>query len=151
MGTYSFLSVSASINGPGGAFALGQGSGAAEEGITIAMAAEKNTMTPGADGSGMHSLRASNAGKVKVRLLKTSPVNQQLSQMYALQKSTPALWGQNVFLLNDSVRGDVVAARECAFAKLPDLTYATEGGINEWEFDAIHVDEQLGSGSPVLA
>lgn len=150
MGTYSFLSVNATIAGAGGAFSLAQGAGAAEEGISIAANGEKNTMTIGAGGEGQHSLHANDSGKVTVRLLKTSPINQKLSQMYALQKSSPALWGQNVFTLNDSNRGDVVAATECAFTKHPDLTYATEAGMIEWEFDAIHVDRALGSGSPTL-
>lgn len=148
MGVYSFLNISASISGPGGTFSLGSGSGNAEEGITTAMDGEKNTKTMGADGSGMHSLRASNGGKITVRLLKTSPVNAQLSQLYNFQKSSSANWGQNTIKVSDVIRGDVVDGSQCAFVKHPDLTYATEGGIIEWEFDVIDLEEQLGSGVP---
>lgn len=148
MSTYSFLDVHASITGPGGSFQLGSGAGAAEEGISFEMKEEKNTQTIGADGTGMNSLHAGNAGKVTVRLLKTSPVNAQLSQLYNQQRQSSALWGQNVFSLNDSARGDVVAATGCAFMKHPNLQYAKDGNVIEWEFEAITLDILLGSGSP---
>lgn len=148
MSTYSFLDVSASISGPGGTFSLGSGSGNAEEGITTAYDGEKNTKTMGADGSGMHSLHASNGGKITVRLLKTSPVNAQLSTMYNFQKTSSANWGQNVLKVSNVISGDVVDGNLCAFTKHPDLTYAVEGGVVEWEFDAIELDEQLGAGVP---
>lgn len=148
MGVYSFLDVQASITGPGGAFSIGSDAGAAEEGITTAFVGEKNTMTKGAGGEGMHSLHASNAGKVTIRLLKTSPTNAKLSQMYNFQKASSGRWGQNVIMVSNTVRGDVVSARECAFTKHPDLTYATEGGTIEWEFDAIQLDELIGAGVP---
>lgn len=53
MATYSFQDVAATIVGPGGAFSLGYGEATAEEGITIARAGDKNTMTVGSDGEGM--------------------------------------------------------------------------------------------------
>ncbi len=56
MGVYSFLNVNATIAGPGGAFNLAAGAAAAEEGITIEAAEDKNVMTIGADGQGQHSL-----------------------------------------------------------------------------------------------
>ncbi|MBU9403923.1 DUF3277 family protein, partial [Burkholderia multivorans] len=62
MATYSFQDVTATIVGPGGAFSLGYGSANAEEGITIAQAGDKNTMTVGADGEVMHSLHADKSG-----------------------------------------------------------------------------------------
>jgi hypothetical protein len=148
MGVYSFLDVQASIIGPGGSFSLGSDAGAAEEGITTAFVGEKNTMTKGAGGEGMHSLHASNAGKITVRLLKTSPVNAQLSAMYNFQKSSSGNWGQNVIKVSNTVRGDVVDGNQCAFTKHPDLTYATEGGSIEWEFDVIQLDELIGAGVP---
>lgn len=148
MATYSFLNVQASITGPGGAFSLGAGSANAEEGITTAFAGEKNTMTMGADGAGMHSLHASNAGKITLRYLKTSPVNAQLSALYRFQKANSANWGQNVIKVSDTQRGDVVSAKQCAFTKHPDLTYAVEGGMIEWEFDVITLDELIGAGVP---
>jgi len=148
MAVYSFLNIRASITGPGGAFSLGAGSANAEEGITTSYVSEKNTMTIGADGSGMHSLRASNAGKITVRLLKTSPVNAQLSALFRFQKANAALWGQNVIVVSDTQRGDLCTGREVAFTKHPDLTYAVEGGNVEWEFDVVRLDELLGAGIP---
>jgi len=150
MGTYSFMDVQAALVIGGVSISLGDGSGAAEEGITVAMVDDKNVMTIGADGEGMHSLRASKAGTITVRLLKTSPVNQQLSLAYNLSTSSSLLHGKAVMSVADPVRGDLVTARGVAFAKQPDLVYAAVGNANEWVFHAIKIDELLGQGSPSL-
>lgn len=147
MATYSFSNVQASITGPGGTIQMGNGSATAEEGITTEPT-ERNTMTTGSDGSVMHSLHAAKPGKITVRLLKTSPVNAALSQMQAFQMASSATHGQNVITVTDPVRGDVVTGIFCAFKKPPNLTYAVEGGMNEWEFDVGQIDELLGSGVP---
>ena len=64
--TYSFLDTQASIQGPGGAFSIGAGAGIAEEGITVEPNVDQDTMTIGADGTGMHSLIADQSGKITV-------------------------------------------------------------------------------------
>lgn len=148
MATYSFLDVHASIAGPGGSFQLGSGAGAAEEGITIADAEDRNTRTMGADGSGMHSLHAGKPGDITIRLLKASPVNAQLEALFNTQSQSSSLWGQNVITLNDIARGDVTTAQQVAFVKRPDLVYAKVGNTNEWTFAAIKVDRVLGTGAP---
>jgi len=48
-----------------GVIDLGYGAAIAEEGITFAMAGDKNTMTIGADGEGMHSLHADNCNQTR--------------------------------------------------------------------------------------
>ena len=148
MATYSFLDVNASIAGPGGSFQIGSGAGAAEEGITVADTEDRNTMTIGADGEGMHSLHAGKSGNVAVRLLKTSPVNAQLEALFNLQAQSSASWGQNVITINDVARGDVITCRGVAFTKRPDIVYAKQGNTNEWMFQAIKIDRVLGTGSP---
>lgn len=147
MGTYSFTKVNASITGPGGSFSIGAGAGNSEEGITVAMLEDKSTMTIGADGSVMHSLHASNGARVTIRLLKTSPVNAQLNALYNFQKSSPALWGVNTLVISDTIRGDVIASGQVAFAKQADVNYAKEGGTMEWAFFG-SVEEVLGTGVP---
>ncbi|MCX5495370.1 DUF3277 family protein [Kaistia dalseonensis] len=149
-GTYSFLDVQAAIEGPGGKFELGSGSGNAEEGITIARAEDKNTLTMGADGSGMHSLHAGRHGTVTITLLKTSPRNQQLMTMYNFQQTSSANWGQNFISIRNYISGDGTTAKACAFKKVPDLTYAKDGNTHQWVFDAIAIDTILGSGTPEL-
>ena len=149
MAAYSFADVAVTLIGPGVAISLGSDSGAAEEGITVEMAEDKNTMTKGADDSTMHSLHASNGGSVAVRLLKTSPVNAQLAAAYNFQRSGAANWGQNTIVVSNLQTGDVISCQECAFAKFPNLTYAKEGGMNEWAFHVGKVDGLLGTGSPV--
>ncbi len=144
-GTYSFIDVQASIVGPGGAFSLGYGEATAEEGITIAAANDKNTMTVGSDGSVMHSLRADGSGQITLRYLKTAPVNRTLMALYNAQKIDSRLWGKNVITVSQSVAGDIATGIQCAFKKVPDLTYATEGGTVEWVFDAGRIEEMLGT------
>lgn len=141
--TYSFQDVKASITGPGGSFALGSGAGAAEEGISIEMSEDLNTMTIGADGSVMHSLHANKSGRVIVRLLKTSPTNALLSNMVAMQRTSSALHGQNVFVLSNPQTGDKITCQQVAFGKIPANTFAKEGGTLEWEFHAGIIDQSL--------
>ncbi|KWR75318.1 hypothetical protein RN01_29845 [Cupriavidus sp. SHE] len=144
-GTYSFIDVQANIVGPGGSFPLGYGEATAEEGITIAMANDKNTMTVGSDGNGQHSLRADNSGQITVRYLKTAPVNRTLMALYNAQRIDSRLWGKNVITVTQSVAGDIATGIQCAFKKIPDLTYATDGGTVEWVFDCVRLDEMLGT------
>lgn len=152
MGTYSFLDNTASIAGPGGNFNIsGQGVGNAEEGIDIEMVADKNTLTIGADGSPMNSLAASTAAKLIVRLLKTSPVNAQLSALYNTQVISSALHGQNVVTIKNPISGDSITATNVAFKKFPKVAYAKEAGFMEWEFDCGTCVFTLGSGGTVAA
>lgn len=148
MATYSFQDVVAAITGVGGSVNLAAGAGVAEEGITIESMEDKNTMTIGADGSGMHSLVANEASTVTIRLLKTSPVNKQLQEMYNLQTKSAATHGKNTVTVRDAVRGDNITLTEVAFKKRPSVTYSKEGGINEWTFDAVRTITVLGSGNP---
>lgn len=143
---YSFLNVVATIAGPGGIFNLASGAAVAEEGITIEPAEDKNVMTVGADGQGQHSLIASDACTVTVKLLKTSPINAALMLMYDLQSASSSLWGQNVITVVDSGRNDLTTIQAAAFKKKPVLTYAKEAGMNEWVFDAIKANTVLGAG-----
>lgn len=145
MHTYSFLDVHAAIVGPGGAISLGSGAGNAEEGITIEPTEDINTMTIGADGQPMHSLHADKSGKVTVKLLKTSPINAKLSAMYAFQTSSGANHGQNTLSIANSATSDIITCRAVAFEKAPGITYAKDGGMNEWTFAAGIIDRILGT------
>lgn len=143
---YSFLNIACAMAGPGIIANLAAGAAAAEEGITIEAAEDKNQMTIGADGKGQHSLIASDAVALTVRLLKTSPLNAALMAAYDLQSASSALWGQNVFTVVDSGRGDTTVIQACAFKRRPTLTYAKEAGMMEWQFDGIAANTILGSG-----
>lgn len=148
MSAYSFLDVQASIVGPGGSITIGSESGAADEGITVE-ATERSSMQTGASGDVVHSLHGAKPGKMTLRLLKTSPINSQLSVMAGLQLASSALHGQNIISVVNPTSGDVVTGRQCAFKKLPNLTYGKEAGTNEWEFDVGMLDEILGTGQPI--
>lgn len=148
MATYSFLDVHAAIAGPGGGFAFGAGSGSAEEGISAEFNDDHNSLTVGADGSAQNSLNASKAGRLTVRLLKTSPVNALLNAMWAFQRSGAATWGQNVVTVSDIARGDVYTCQLVAFKKFPGNNWGAKAGTIDWEFDVGVMDPILGIGAP---
>lgn len=145
MASYSFKDVTATFVGPTGVFSLGYGSANAEEGIDIVAAGDKNTMTVGADGEGMHSLHADKSGQITVRLLKTSPMNQKLMSTYDAQAISSSLWGQNVITVSNTASGDLHVGRQCAFKKKPDMKYAKDGDIIAWVFDVVKIDSALGT------
>ncbi|WP_269914798.1 phage structural protein [Acinetobacter sp. HY1485] len=145
MSTWSFMDTHATLASDDGTIDLGYGAAVAEEGITVAMLDNKNTMTIGADGEGMHALHASKAGTVTVRLLKTSPTNAKLMNLYNVQQQSAKKWGKNSFTLNNPSAGDNVSATKLAFQKAPDYNAAKEGQTVEWVFDAIKIDMKLGS------
>lgn len=145
MPTYSFMDVSASLVGPTGTCDLGYGAAVTDEGISIDMAGDKNTMLIGADGEGMHSLHADKSGVVTVRLLKTSPQNSVLQAMYDAQTLSSTLHGKNIITVRNSASGDITVARSCAFKRKPSLSYKKDGDMLEWTFDSIKIDTILGT------
>jgi hypothetical protein len=150
--TYSFIDNLVAISGPNGNFNLGGPNVAnSEGGISIVMTEDKNTMTIGAGGEGMHSLHAGKSGTVTARLLKTAPANAQLSQMYAADTAGGASHGRNTISIRDLARGDTITASEVAFAKFADITFAKDGGEMVWTFHAVKIDFVLGSGIPLAA
>jgi hypothetical protein len=143
---YSFQNIAATLIGPGGILNLGQGSGCAEEGITIAPSEDKNKMDIGADGTGQHTLIANESATVTARFLKTSPTNAALMIMYNLQTSSSKLWGTNNLTVRDTARGDFHELQQCAFKKKPEIVYGKEGPMMEWAFDCLVATSVLGSG-----
>jgi hypothetical protein len=148
--TWAFQDVVATLNGPGGVITLGQGAGVATEGMTVSYTEEKDTVVTGADGSIQHSLRAGQTGRISVRLQRTSPTNRLLSQLYNFQRQFSPNWGQNTIAVSNVATGDQQVGAFMAFVKHPDIQYATEGGMVEWEFVGI-VESDLGAGVAGLA
>ncbi|MFU9135768.1 MULTISPECIES: phage structural protein [unclassified Erwinia] len=144
MAAYSFMDVTASFVGPGVVFDVGSGSAHSDEGITVAMAGNKNTMTLGIDGEGMNSLLPGKSGTITINLLQTSPVNKKLSLAYNAQSESSATWGNNVIVIRNNASGDVITARGVAFNKLPDMKFTKEGGTLSWVFDCIKIDQVMG-------
>jgi len=143
-GPYSFKDVQATILGPTGFVNIGYGSASSDEGITIEMAGDKNTMLIGADGEGMHSLHADKSGTVTVHLLQTSPTNAKLQAMYDAQTLNSSLHGENVITVRNVASGDTITCRQVAFKKSPQKNYKKDGSVLEWVFDAIKIDAILG-------
>ncbi len=148
-GTYSFLDTHVQVVGPGMAVSLGSGAGVANEGITIEPREDKTSLLVGADGNWMTSLHAGTPAMITVRLLKTSPTNAILSAVYNFQSLSSENWGQNIFTIWQPNWQDKIVAAGCSFLRLPSVTYATEGNVNEWQFLCGNVQMQLGAGSQV--
>lgn len=144
--TYSFLDVAATMIGPNVTTTLGSSSGNSEEGITIAFAEDQDTMTIGADGTGMHSIHGGQSGTVSVRLLKSSPVNAILSAAYQADRAVPSSGGQNTIVVSWLAGGDVYSMQQCAFRKFPDNAYAKDAAMLEWQFNAIFITALIGAG-----
>ena len=145
MATYSFLDVTASLSGPTGVIDLGFGTGNAKEGITVSLANARNSMTVGADGEVMHSLKADASGTVTVRLLYTSAANAALQAMYDAQALSSSLWGNNIITIRNKGNNEITTCRSVAFQKQPDRNYAEEGQIVEWVFDCGKINTISGS------
>lgn len=144
MATYSFMDVTASLTGPTGVVDLGYGAAVAKEGITVALTNARNTMTVGADGEGMHSLKADKSGTVTVRVLQTSSVNAKLQALYNAQALSSSLWGNNVITIRNKANSETTVCRSCAFQKQGDITYSEEGQMREWIFDCVKIDTITG-------
>ena len=142
---YSFMDTQAALTGPAGTVNLGYGAGDAEEGITLEMLTDKDVMVIGADGSVMHSLRATKGGTLTVRLLKTSPTNAVLERLYNTESNNPAIWGNDTITITQIGVGDLHNCASVAFKKKPNFKYAQDGDIIEWEFNAGFIDSILGT------
>lgn len=144
---YAFRDMTCSIIGlVGGSINLAVDAGVAEEGLSFVFNEDKNTMSIGADGSGMHTLNAGSGGVVTVNLLKTSPTNALLDAMYNAQRLNSAGWGRNIITGRHTVLGDTILCTGVAFKKHPDVTYNKAGPMMAWTFDAIRIDTVLGNG-----
>ena len=149
MATYSLKDIEASIEGPGGSFQIGAGVGLAEEGINIESTGDVNTMTEGGDGEIMHSLKASTAATLTLTLLRTSPTNAKLMNLFNFQTSSSRFHGQNIIIVRNPVSGDVNTLTQAAFQKKPALPYAVDGGKTVWTFQG-KLTTILGSGTPEI-
>jgi hypothetical protein len=81
-----------------------------------------------------------------VTVLKTSPLNAMLANLYSAQKGSSSTWGQNTVSIRDMVNGDDITCSGCAFQTVPDINYATEGGTNAWVFDSGKIEWKAGTG-----
>lgn len=147
MATYSFIDTVGTGVFAGETVQLGYGAGTAEEGISIAMDEDKTITVTGSDGTLMHSLAASNTGMVTIRLLKISPQNQRLQNIYNRTRLVAALWGANHLSFHNITTGDQIELTQAAFVKTPDNNYAKEGNILEWTFRGV-LSITYGRGAP---
>jgi hypothetical protein len=145
---YCFEDVTFAVAGPNNlnAFAAGE----AEEGFTIEFEGNKNTMTVGANGDVMHSLRVGQPGRLILRLLKTSSFNKTLSDNWTYQTSSAANHGLMTWQVTDAARGDTWTCSGCAFGNHASGQYAVVGNVQEWVFDVGRITPKLGAGTDRL-
>lgn len=143
-GTWSFGDVHGSLAGPFVSILLGDGSGSADEGISVEATEDVNRMTTGADGSGFHTLIEVKAARITIRLLKMSPQNYAMQQALSAQRASSVSWGKNVIAVANPVTGDQLLAIGVAFSRQPSNTYAKDPNIIEWHFDSIRTTIVMG-------
>jgi hypothetical protein len=143
------MNVAGSIAGPGGVVSIGYPNGNAKEGLHVEYLEAKDAMVVGADGAIMHSLRSGNAARVTVNLLKTSPTNALLSNLYNFQRTQASFWGLNTIAISDVQRGDVGAGSQMAFERHTGVVWAEDANIMQWSFQGNWL-QILGSGAPTL-
>lgn len=143
-GTYGFKDVIATVTGPGGTVTF---TGQADEGYALEFEGDKSTMTTGAGGDVMHSVRVTQSGMITFNLLQTSLSNAQLQALYDYQNLTPARAGRNTITIRDLNVGDNVVGLFCAFRKFPNLSWATLGGTRSWAFNVGQMSPVLGDGT----
>ena len=147
MSSYSFADFNASITGLGPEPNISFGSGAgvsADEGITVEPTQDDNIQTVGADGVVQNNKVAGSPAVITVRLLKTSPVNQQLSRMYTFQRAAGVRSDANIITMTQIISGETHTFEKVAFKKRPGFTFATDGGMTEWTFDCGKAVQFLG-------
>ena len=145
-GVYSFQDASCSFSGPNiNLFVTGE----SEEGYSVEQEGDKDTLTVGAGGDAMHSLRAAQNGSLMIRLLKTSTLNRALCNAYNFQTGSSANHGRNTVVITDPVRGDTITCLGVAFKRFPNISYATDGGTQEWAFNCTRIEYGLGDGTTV--
>jgi len=125
MDTYSFDNFQVTITGPGGSFLLGT-DGA--ETITMRRSGTPGTMTGGADGTVVHSLHANKSGRATIRLLRNSPVQGKLLQLYTYQRSSSTLWGKNIIRICD-MGGNVISTYNGAAFVNPPMNAKCEFNV----------------------
>ena len=147
MAAYSFLDVSLSMSGPNISASIGgSGTGAAEEGFTPQYEEDADVMTQGADGTVMHSLTAAKRGTIELHLLKTSPMNFQLSQAYNNDRANGSQqWAKNTVTINNPVSGDSYTCTSVAFRRFPSNPYQMRGNILVWTLNVGVMDPALGN------
>lgn len=144
--SYSFLDVQAEVVAPGFTFDLAS-AGVSNEGIRISMVSEKDVMTIGAAGDGMHTLVASNAARAEVSLLKEAPANAMMNALYNSQNGPGgAAWGNIQITVTNNQTGDSVVLVGGAISKQADISYGTEATLNVWSFNFIQRRDVLGNG-----
>jgi hypothetical protein len=143
--TYSFADVYGLLTGPGGTVPFGNGTGAAEEGISFEQSEDKNRKTAGAGGDVMHTLILDDSGKAHIHTLKTSPINAALNQMFNFQKLSSLSWGVNILNMTNPVSGDQYNCVQVAFTRRPSNQFSKDPNSLIWEFDCGHIFATLGA------
>lgn len=147
---WSFPDFDATYVGPAGTFDLSS-FGVAAEGISIAFAEDAAGMVMGANGDGMHNLRAARHGTVTIRSFKVALLNAVMSRIFTYETGDSSNYGQGLLTCRNAKTGDLFVCRDVGIRKFPDNGNGVEGANNEWIFNSLRIIPTLGDGNPDLS
>jgi hypothetical protein len=142
--TYSFEDTSGSFTNPllpapiVFAGQIGQGQ------FTISMHTERTSLDTAADGTVMPSYIAGDSGSVTVEVQQTSILHQLFLALYNALKTAAdngdvTNWAAGAMSLRNIVDGSQHLLTGVAFSKIPDKTYAAQGGKITWMLQACSI------------
>lgn len=146
--TYSFKDTSGSLTNPvlGGSaivFAGEQGMGQ----FVVSMHTERTTHDVAADGTVMPSYIAGDNGAMTIEIQQTSALHAALLTLYNILKTAAdhgdvTNWASTNVSLRNVVDGSQHLLTGVSFSKIPDKTYASQGGKLSWQLMAANVVNQ---------
>lgn len=114
--------------------------------------AERNgqafTISPGADGKIARVRNADRSGKVTVRLHQTSPSNDLLSALAAIDEQSGE--GVGELLIKDMNGTTLIQAQNAWIQKLPSVEFGKDASDREWVFDCDELDMAVGGATNVV-
>lgn len=133
--TYDLKSVNIAVAGiPINGFQDGDAVGVSRSNDGYAMAS-------GADGEVLFSKMNDRTGTITFTLLYGSSANKTFSDLAALDAQNNT--GLASISIRDTRGGSKIFARQCRVQKIPDVTFAKEGGTLEWIFMCADIDIEL--------
>lgn len=136
--TYSFKDSAASITNPilqGVPIVLAGEIGMGE--FIVSMHTERTSHDVAADGTVMPSYIAGDNGAITIMVQQTSIVHVELLALYNLLKMAAdsgdvSNWAATAISIRNTVNGSQHLATGVSFGKIPDKTYAAQGGRLSW-------------------
>ena len=116
---------------------------ASGEFVSTDFVSEAFTESVGADGEVTISRTNDKRGEITLKVTQTSSAHLLLTQLYALQQSTPGAALMD-FELRDINGGLLESAAKCYFKKAPPSAYGAQAGDREWKLGCAELKREVG-------